>query len=126
MNVALHGLEKAIVKGCQRKGRNSERPIVIRYADDFVIFHSEEAKLLEAAEIAKEYLHGMGLELKPSKTKVTDTLSPYHAGQSHLNKGSGKIGSKTVWRSNGTAERIGPGKSFCLIKRPESRENEEA
>jgi len=82
MNVALHGLEKAIEKGCHRKGRNSEKPIVIRYADDFVIFHSEESKLLEAAEIAKEHLHGMGLELKPSKTKVTHTLSPYH-GEPH-------------------------------------------
>jgi RNA-directed DNA polymerase len=77
MNVALHGLEKAIEKGCYRKGRSIEKPIFIRYADDFVIFHSEESKLLEAAEIAKEHLHGMGLELKPSKTKVTHTLSPY-------------------------------------------------
>jgi len=78
MNVALHGLEKAIEKGCHRKGRNIEKPILIRYADDFVIFHSKESNLLEAAEIAKEHLHDMGLELKPSKTKVTHTLSPYH------------------------------------------------
>src|SRR5437588_9125599 len=53
MNVALHGLEKAIEKGCQQKGRNSEKPILIRYADDFVIFHSNETKLLKAAKIEK-------------------------------------------------------------------------
>jgi RNA-directed DNA polymerase len=77
MNVALHGMEKVIETGYRRKNRSIEKPIVIRYADDFAIFHSDETKLLQAAEAVKEHLHGMGLELKPSKTRVTHTLSPY-------------------------------------------------
>src|SRR5947208_7358403 len=47
-------------------------------------------------------------------------------GQSHLNKGSGKIGSKTVGRSDGTAERIGSSKSFLIIKGSKGRENQGA
>ncbi len=77
MNVALHGMEKVIEKGYRRKDRSIEKPILVRYADDFAIFHSEGTKLLEAAEAVKEHLHGMGLELKPSKTKVTHTFLPY-------------------------------------------------
>src|SRR5213078_4619610 len=47
MNVALHGLEKAIEKGCQQKGRNTEKPIVIRYADDVRHFTQHEILLAE-------------------------------------------------------------------------------
>jgi len=47
---------------------------VIRYADDFVVFHPT----LEGIEAAKDkiatWLAGMGLELKPSKTRITHTL----------------------------------------------------
>jgi RNA-directed DNA polymerase len=78
MNVALHGMEKVIETGYRRKNRSIEKPILVRYADDFAIFHSDETKLLQAAEAVKGHLNGMGLELKPSKTKVTHTLSPYH------------------------------------------------
>src|SRR5436305_3822250 len=79
MNVALKGMDKVIEKGYRRKDRSIEKPILIRYADDFAIFHSDETKLLQAAEAVKEHLSGMGLELKASKTKVTHTLSPYNA-----------------------------------------------
>jgi len=75
----------------------------------------------------------------PSLLTVTGDVSPLTsaaiapppsglsgAGQSHLNKGSGKIESKTVGKSYGTAERIGLGQSFCLIKGSTDRENEAA
>jgi len=77
MNVALHGLEKVIVKDYRRKNRSIEKPILVRYADDLIIFHSDETKLLQAAEAVKEHLHGMGLEFKPSKTRVSHTLHPH-------------------------------------------------
>jgi RNA-directed DNA polymerase len=74
MNVALHGLETCIVKEYRRKNRSIEKPILVRYADDLLVFHSQEANLLQAAEAVKEHLHGMGLEVKPSKTRITHTL----------------------------------------------------
>jgi RNA-directed DNA polymerase len=42
-----------------------------------VLFHSEEQTLQKAAEAVKKHLAGMGLELKPGKTKWTHTLTPY-------------------------------------------------
>lgn len=88
-NIALHGLETAIttayperVKGpCGPKGRRPEitgwQPRVIRYADDFVILHQDRTVIEEVKHKAAEWLKGMGLELKPSKTRLTHTLDPY-------------------------------------------------
>lgn len=73
-NVALHGMETIVEEGYAKK---HEKPILIRYADDFVLFHSDEKKLQRAVEAVKEHLAGMSLELKPSKTRWTHTLTPY-------------------------------------------------
>ena len=74
-NVALHGMEEIVKEGFSSK--RAERPILIRYADDFVLFHSNEEKLQKAVETVKRHLGDMGLELKPSKTRWTHTLTPY-------------------------------------------------
>ncbi len=81
-NIALHGMEDAIREPFQQfkqlpgqKGRTPWKPQVIRYADDFVIFHRDYDALLRAKQIAEEWLNGMGLELKPSKTRITHTLT---------------------------------------------------
>src|SRR5260221_8059027 len=42
----------------------------------FVLFHSDKAILEQAAARLTEWLRDMGLELKPSKTKVTHTVTP--------------------------------------------------
>jgi RNA-directed DNA polymerase len=59
------------------KSKSAEKPILIRYADDFVLFHLDEKKLQRAVEAIKKHLTDMGLELKPSKTRWTHTLTPY-------------------------------------------------
>lgn len=41
-----------------------------------MLFHSEKEVLDQAAKGITEWLKGMGLELKPSKTKVTHTFTP--------------------------------------------------
>jgi len=81
-NIALHGLEQAIREPFTqfkqlpgKKGRIPWKPQMIRYADDFVIFHRDHDALLRAKQIAEEWLSGMGLELKPSKTRITHTLT---------------------------------------------------
>jgi RNA-directed DNA polymerase len=79
-NIALHGFEQAIREAFPERIRingkkvSHWKPTVIRYADDFVILHKDRGVIEEARRVAAEWLHGMGLELKPSKTRITHTL----------------------------------------------------
>src|SRR5712692_8343605 len=52
----------------------SWQPIVVRYADDFVVLHQDGDVIEQTRRIAAEWLTGMGLELKPEKTKIVHTL----------------------------------------------------
>jgi RNA-directed DNA polymerase len=72
-NVALHGLEMEVTQAKYE----GETPIVIRYADDFIILHSHIAGLQRAAQRAATWLGAMGLRLSPDKTRMTHTLEPY-------------------------------------------------
>jgi len=72
-NVALHGMEKVAKEGFA-KGGSVEKPIVVRYADDFVILHSDRAVLQAVAERVTAWLADMGLQLSPKKTRLTHTL----------------------------------------------------
>src|SRR5438067_807066 len=67
-NIALHGMEEAISKECKPQG---EKPLMVRYADDFVIFHSEREELQKAMGTITQWLQQMGLHLSPKKTRVT-------------------------------------------------------
>ena len=68
-NIALHGFEEFITS-FHMKGRSKEKAILIRYADDFVILHESEEFIDFLRQKADEWLKIMGLELKPSKTRV--------------------------------------------------------
>lgn len=72
-NIALHGLETVISEKFPRR-RNVRPPKVVRYADDFVILHEERAVIEQSREVVTEWLKGMGLELKESKTRIVHTL----------------------------------------------------
>lgn len=85
-NIALHGMEKEIKRladtfdmkrpdGTQLSKRDKRKSVsLIRYADDFVILHEDFSVIQKCQEVIAEWLKGMGLELKPSKTRVTHTL----------------------------------------------------
>jgi RNA-directed DNA polymerase len=78
-NIALHGLEDALTRDYPRSHQTdgiaeSWKPVVIRYADDFVVLHPNRAVIEEIREKAAAWLGGMGLELKPSKTRIVHTL----------------------------------------------------
>jgi RNA-directed DNA polymerase len=87
-NIALHGLETAITtafpptKVVNGRRVNPWRPSVIRYADDLVVLHEDEGVIREAHRLVSTWLAGMGLELKPAKTRLTHTLTPFegHVG----------------------------------------------
>ncbi|MDJ0746842.1 MAG: group II intron reverse transcriptase/maturase [Xenococcaceae cyanobacterium MO_167.B27] len=66
-NIALHGMETRIK---QVKGAS-----LVRYADDFVIFHENLEVLKQCQKIICEWLTQFDLELKPSKTKLVHTLN---------------------------------------------------
>ena len=66
-NIALHGLENRIK---QIKGAS-----LIRYADDFVIFHENLEVLKQCHKIICEWLTQLDLELKPGKTQIVHTLN---------------------------------------------------
>jgi RNA-directed DNA polymerase len=80
-NIALHGMETKIKEFAStwkgNKRDNQWAISLIRYADDFVILHKDLDKVLEAKEIIEQWLKEMGLELKPSKTRITHTLNKY-------------------------------------------------
>lgn len=88
-NIALHGIEQRIqqefpkLKKHQRetwfhkKGTEFVPPNLIRYADDFVILHEDINIIKRCQQIIAEWLQDMGLELKPSKTRLAHTLNRY-------------------------------------------------
>ena len=57
-----------------KKGKNFYVPNIIRYADDFVVLHEDKAVVQRCREIISEWLVGIGLELKPEKTRLTHTF----------------------------------------------------
>jgi RNA-directed DNA polymerase len=75
MNIALHGMETAI----KQAFKSTEQPQVIRYADDFVVLHPTLEGIQRARKVIETWLSDIGLELKPSKTKVSHTLIPYQS-----------------------------------------------
>jgi len=81
-NIALHGLEEAVAAAFPKTRRvagTKKRwtPAVIRYADDLVVLHEDLDVIQRAREVIEGWLHGMGLELKPSKTAISHTLERY-------------------------------------------------
>ena len=75
-NIALHGVETAIGARFPYSGsRRFNPPNVIRYADDFVVLHEHHEVVQQCREVVADWLKEMGLELKPSKTRITHTLA---------------------------------------------------
>lgn len=77
-NIALHGMENRIKQVAetlpgQKKG-NKRAISLIRYADDFVILHEKLEVIQNCQQIITDWLKELGLELKPSKTKISHTL----------------------------------------------------
>ncbi|WP_079679964.1 group II intron reverse transcriptase/maturase [Planktothrix sp. PCC 11201] len=78
-NIALHGMEERVMQYAETlkgsKVKNRQALSLIRYADDFVIIHEDLNVVKKCQEIIVDWLSDMGLELKPSKTKLTHTLN---------------------------------------------------
>ena len=88
-NVALHGLEEHLNKfaktidmkrpdGRRQEGWQMKVQSLnfVRYADDFVLMHKDKKVILDGKKVIEEWLSKIGLELKPSKTRIAHTLLP--------------------------------------------------
>lgn len=73
LNVALHGMEAVVTQSAGR-----ELPLLVRYADDFVIVHADLNVLHQAIGRVTRWLATMGLRLNADKTRITHTLTPHH------------------------------------------------
>src|SRR5439155_12596548 len=59
MNIALHGMEAVVAQSSGSHSR--EQPLLVRYADDFVILHPDLNELKQAIKRVKQWLATMGL-----------------------------------------------------------------
>ncbi|MEH1793629.1 MULTISPECIES: group II intron reverse transcriptase/maturase [unclassified Nostoc] len=77
-NIALHGMEELVKEYATQlpgeKSKNQSAISLIRYADDFVILAPKAIQIIEVQEKLKSWLANMGLELSPSKTRISHTL----------------------------------------------------
>ncbi len=88
-NIALHGMENDIKqlatkldmknsRGRQLGWQNKQSSVsLIRYADDFLILHEDINILNRFIKAITQWLNDIGLELKPSKTRIAHTLNYY-------------------------------------------------
>lgn len=84
-NIALHGMEQAVREaypGVRRNKGKRERvpPALMRYADDLVCLHPDLEVVLGCKKVISEFIASMGLELKPSKTRIVHTLDKGEKG----------------------------------------------
>ena len=117
-NIALHGLETAIrttFPHHKEQGKVHHAPQLIRYADDLVVLHTDMAIIEAAQQLITRWLNDMGLELKPSKTRITHTLSPHNGnigfdflgfqvrqfpvGKTHAGKTSGRNPTRLTFKT---------------------------
>ncbi|MGH2506296.1 MAG: group II intron reverse transcriptase/maturase [Ktedonobacteraceae bacterium] len=73
-NSALHGMETMLNAAYTY---SEGRPNFVRYADDFVVFHPTEQGIQKAKTVLESWSKDIGLEMKPSKTRITHTLQEY-------------------------------------------------
>ena len=81
-NIALHGMEERVKQYAETlkakggdKVKNRKSLNLIRYADDFVIIHEDLEVVQTCQKIIAHWLSDIGLESKPSKTRLTHTLN---------------------------------------------------
>ena len=132
-NIALHGLEETITQ-------QYPQAKVIRYADDLVILHPDLPVIEQIQQTVANWLAQIGLELKPSKTRITHTfhshqgaigfdflgfhIRQYPVGKTHSAKSTGRhpklLGFKTIIKPSQTALKRHQQALRAVIKRHRS------
>jgi RNA-directed DNA polymerase len=88
-NIVLHGMEERIKEYAATwtgsKSRNTTSLSLIRYADDFVIFHENLEVIEQCQSIISNWLAAYDLEIKPEKTKIVHTLKEHNGNKPGFN-----------------------------------------
>ncbi|NEN99529.1 MAG: group II intron reverse transcriptase/maturase [Moorea sp. SIO3I7] len=104
-NIALHGMEHRIwehANSVPKKKTHYKNGLgLVRYADDFVIMHPDQTVIEDFQKVINDWLNDMGLELKPSKTKISHTMDGFdflgfNVKQYKVGKNHSKQGFKTI------------------------------
>lgn len=74
INIALHGLETCLTQTFSGQDGYAQ---MVRYADNFVIFHPTLAGINQARERVEQWLQNRGLALQADQITITHTLRPY-------------------------------------------------
>ncbi len=69
-NIALHGMEKALGVKYNKRGESNGKRILVRYADDFVVFCESKEDAVQIREILNNWLNQRGLLLSEEKTRI--------------------------------------------------------
>lgn len=69
-NIALHGMEAALGVRRDKRGLSIGDRILVRYADDFVVFCTSQREAEATLEMLKNFLQPRGLTLSDEKTQI--------------------------------------------------------
>ena len=128
-NIALHGMENFLkdwiiqfpYRGTTGQIMNmvdrAKQLTVVRYADDFVVMHPDSLIINKAKKKIEEWLTGMNLELKPSKTRIIHT----HIGTSGVEPGCEFLSFKIRQYGIGKYQRKKMGLPFKTLIKPSKR-----
>src|SRR6185312_454138 len=71
LNIALHGMEAAVGVMHNAQGGVAGKRAVVRYADDFVVFCTNQEEALRVKDVLlPPWLAARGLTLSPEKTRI--------------------------------------------------------
>jgi RNA-directed DNA polymerase len=75
-NIVLCGLEDDLKQHLESmaRGQGGRMPVMVLYADDFVVLHKDYDTVACCREYISAWLSKMGLNLHPGKTRITHTL----------------------------------------------------
>ena len=76
-NIALHGMEDALGVKYDYRGQINSKRILVRYADDFVIFCETREDSETAMKEVNQWLSTRGLSLSVEKTKIVNLLDGF-------------------------------------------------
>lgn len=69
-NIALHGMESALGVKYKKRGEIFSNRVIVRYADDLVVFCESKEDTEKAKLVLNEWLDKKGLKLSEEKTKI--------------------------------------------------------
>ena len=117
-NIALHGMEERLMQEGGNSINGRAALSIIRYADDFVILHHDLAVVQRCQTVITEWLRDIGLELKPSKTRLGHTLNKHGNNEPGFNFLGFNVKQHPVGKYKSGTNRVGKPLGFKTLISP--------